>query len=212
MIAQPKEPDLKSILHEAADHPVPHHARSFLYCFGGLTFLTFLVQVVTGMLLAVYYRPAPEMAYQSVKFITEEVAMGSVIRSIHSICSNLMVVLVIIHMLRVIYTGSYKPPRQFNWVAGVLLLQLVLGFCFTGYLLVWDQVGYWAAVIGTQIMGSVPVIGDMLLNLAQAGSKVTGYTLTRFYALHIVVLPVSAILLMGFHFFMVRKQGISGGL
>ncbi|GFN22837.1 cytochrome b N-terminal domain-containing protein [Thermanaeromonas sp. C210] len=212
MASQLKEPDLKSIWREVADHPVPFHARSFLYCFGGLTFLTFLVQTVTGIILAIYYRPTPEMAYQSVKFIMEEVPMGSVIRSVHNIGANLMVILVVIHMLRVIYTGSYKPPRQFNWVVGVSLLLLVLTFCFTGYLLVWDQVGYWAAIIGTKIMGSIPLLGDKLLVLTQGGTKVTGYTLTRFYALHVVVLPILTLILMGIHFFLVRKQGISGGL
>ncbi|WP_273484362.1 selenite/tellurite reduction operon b-type cytochrome ExtP [Desulforamulus ruminis] len=207
-----RDVDVKTMLQEVAAHPVPEYARKFYYCFGGLTFLTFVIQVLTGILLAVYYKPTPEAAYESVKFITDEVALGAVVRSVHRICSNLMVVLVILHMLRVIYTGSYKRPRQFNWVVGVTLLLLTLGFCFTGYLLIWDQVGYWAAVIGTQIMGSVPVVGDTLLNLAQAGSKVSGYTLTRFYALHIVVLPVVTIVFLVIHFIMVRKQGISGGL
>lgn len=212
MAVKQGEPDVKSIWTEMATHPVPAHARNFMFCFGGLTFLTFVVQVLTGIMLAVYYRPTPEMAYQSVKFITEEVSMGAALRSVHNIAANLMVILVVIHMLRVIYTGSYKPPRQFNWLVGAALLVLVLGFCFTGYLLVWDQVGYWAAVIGTKIMGSVPLVGNKLLLLTQAGTKVTGYTLTRFYILHIVVFPVLAILLMVAHFYLVRKQGISGRL
>lgn len=212
MSTQIRDVDVKTMLKEVAAHPVPQYARKFYYCFGGLTFFTFVIQVLTGILLAIYYKPTPEAAYQSVKFITDEVTMGAVVRSVHRICSNLMVVLVVLHMLRVIYTGSYKPPRQFNWVVGATLLLFTLGFCFTGYLLIWDQVGYWAAVIGTQIMGSVPFVGETLLNLAQAGSKVTGYTLTRFYALHVVVLPVATIIFLAVHFIMVRKQGISGGL
>lgn len=212
MSAQTKEVEVKDMLKEVAAHPVPKYARKFYYCFGGLTFFTFILQVLTGILLAVYYKPTPEAAYQSIQFIMNEVTMGAVVRTIHRICSNLMVVFVILHMLRVIYTGSYKPPRQFNWVVGATLLVLTLGFCFTGYLLIWDQVGYWAAVIGTQIVGAVPFIGEPLLEIAQAGSKVTGYTLTRFYAIHVVVLPVVTIGFLVAHFIMVRKQGISGGL
>lgn len=206
------ETDLRTIWKEIAAHPVPFHARNFMFCFGGLTLLTFVVQVFTGILLAVYYRPTPETAYQSVKFITDEVSMGAALRSVHSVAANLMVIMVILHMLRVVYTGSYKPPRQFNWVVGACLLVIVFGFCFTGYLLVWDQVGYWAAVIGTRIMGSVPLVGNTLLLLAQAGTKVTGYTLTRFYILHVVVFPLLTMALLAAHFYMVRKQGISGGL
>lgn len=212
MDMQQGEQGLRYVWREIAEHPVPRHARNFLYCFGGLTFLCFVVQVITGVLLAVYYRPTPEMAYRSVMFINEEVTMGAAVRSVHNIAANLMVVMVVLHMLRVIYTGSYKPPRQFNWVVGASLLLIVLGFCFTGYLLTWDQVGYWAAVIGARIMGSVPLVGDKLLLLTQAGTKVTGYTLTRFFALHVVVLPLLTVGLMAIHFFMVRKQGISGGL
>jgi len=203
---------LKHIFQEIANHPVPKHARSIMFCFGGITFLLFLVQVVTGILLALYYKPNPELAYQSVLFITHEVTMGGVLRSVHNISANLMVIMVMLHFLRVIYTGSYKPPREYNWVVGVLLLIIVFGFCFTGYLLPWDQQGYWAAVIGAKIMGSVPVIGPKLLILTQAGTKVTEYTLLRFYILHVAVLPVLAIGLMAVHFLMVRKQGISGGL
>jgi cytochrome b6 len=162
--------------------------------------------------LAIYYKPTPEAAYQSVQFIMDEVALGAVIRTLHRVCSNLMVVLVILHMLRVIYTGSYRKPRQFNWVVGVTLFLLTLAFCFTGYLLIWDQMGYWGAVIGTKMVGIVPFIGDSLLNIAQGGTKVTGFTLTRFYAIHIVVLPIITVLFLVIHFIMVRKQGISGGL
>jgi cytochrome b6 len=206
------EVEVKDMLKEVATHPVPKSARKFYYCFGGLTFFTFLLQVLTGIILAIYYKPTPEAAYQSVQFIMDEVALGAVIRTLHRVCSNLMVVLVILHMLRVIYTGSYRKPRQFNWVVGVTLFLLTLAFCFTGYLLIWDQMGYWGAVIGTKMVGIVPFIGDSLLNIAQGGTKVTGFTLTRFYAIHIVVLPIITVLFLVIHFIMVRKQGISGGL
>ncbi|AFQ45309.1 cytochrome b subunit of the bc complex [Desulfosporosinus meridiei DSM 13257] len=206
------EASLTDMFKDLASHPVPKHARSYMFCFGGITFLLFLIQIITGILLAIYYKPTPELAYESVIFIEQDVWMGAAIRSIHNIAANLMVITVLAHMLRVIYTGSYKPPRQLNWIIGACLLIVVFAFCFTGYLLPWDQLGYWAAVIGTKIMGSIPWLGEKLLLLSQAGSKVTGYTLTRFYALHIVVLPVIAIFSMVIHFLMIRKQGISGGL
>lgn len=212
MAVEPKEIDLKHIIQEVAEHPVPWHARNFIFCFGGITFLLFIVQIITGIILAVYYKPTLETAYESVMFITNEVTMGSAIRSVHNIAANLMVIMVLLHFLRVIYTGSYKPPRQFNWVVGVLLLLLVITFCFTGYLLPMDQVGYWAAVIGTKMLGSIPFVGEKLLLLSQAGTKITDYTLTRFYIIHVVVLPVITIFLMVIHFLMVRKQGISGRL
>lgn len=212
MAMEERELSLGTIWKEVAAHPVPRQVRNFMYCFGGMTFLLFLVQAVTGAILAIYYKPTPELAYQSVLFIENEVTMGAAIRSVHNISANLMVIMVVLHMLRVIFTGAYKPPRQFNWVAGVLLLMVVFAFCFTGYLLPWDQVGYWAAVIGAKILGSVPLIGPKLLLIAQAGTKVTGYTLMRFYILHICVLPILTIGLLIAHFYLVRKQGISGGL
>jgi len=200
------------MLRDVGAKPVPLSVRRFYYCFGGLTFLTFLVQVMTGIILAMYYVPTPEGAHASIQFIMTEVNLGAVIRSIHRMASNLMVIFVLLHMLRVILTKSYQHPRQLNWIAGVCLLVLTLGFCFTGYLLIWDQVGYWAAVIGTQIAGSIPFLGGFLQDLAQGGSKVSGFTLSRFYALHIAGLPILAILFLILHFLMIRKQGISRGL
>ncbi|WP_172637574.1 MULTISPECIES: cytochrome b N-terminal domain-containing protein [Desulfitobacterium] len=207
-----KEVEVKDMLKEIAEHPVPRHARNFIFCFGGISFLLFLVQVVTGIVLAVYYNPTMEGAYQSVMFINNEVFMGKALRSVHNIAANLMLIMVVLHFLRVVFTGAYKPPRQFNWVVGVLLLLLVVFFCFTGYLLPLDQVGYWAAIIGTKILGSIPIVGDQLLLLGQAGTKITDYTLMRFFIIHIVILPVVTIGLLIAHFLMIRKQGISGPL
>ncbi|WP_208925193.1 cytochrome b N-terminal domain-containing protein [Desulfitobacterium hafniense] len=209
---EPKEVEVKDMLKEIAEHPVPKHARNFIFCFGGIAFLLFLVQVVTGIVLAFYYSPTMEGAYQSVMFINNEVFMGKALRSVHNIAANLMLIMVVLHFLRVVFTGAYKPPRQFNWVIGVLLLLLVIMFCFTGYLLPMDQVGYWAAIIGTKILGSIPIVGDQLLLLGQAGSKVTDYTLIRFFIIHIVILPVITIGFLIAHFLMIRKQGISGPL
>ncbi len=212
MAFEHKEVEVKDMLRDIAEHPVPKHARNFIFCFGGITFLLFLIQVVTGIVLAVYYKPTMEAAYQSVMFINNEVFMGKALRSIHNVSANLMLIMVVCHFLRVIFTGSYKPPRQFNWVVGVFLFIFVILFCFTGYLLTMDQVGYWAAIIGTKILGSVPLVGDQLLLLSQAGTKITDYTLIRFFIIHIVVLPVLTIGLLIAHFLMIRKQGISGPL
>lgn len=212
MAVEEREISVGGIWKGMSSKPVVKEVRNFMYCFGGITFLLFLIQGITGAILAIYYKPTPELAYQSILFLENEVTMGAAMRSIHNISANLMVIMVMLHMLRVIYTGAYKHPREFNWVAGVLLLIIVFGFCFTGYLLPWDQVGYWAAVIGAKIMGTVPLIGSKLLLIVQGGSKVTGYTLMRFYILHICVLPVITIGLLIIHFYLVRKQGISGGL
>ncbi|AVX19794.1 cytochrome b6 [Carboxydocella sporoproducens DSM 16521] len=194
---------------EIKEHPVPPHALNPIYCLGGLTFLSFLIQAVTGIILALYYRPTPEEAYASIQFIMEQVSFGAMIRSVHHYAANIMVLLVMLHMLRVFYTGSFKKPRELNWVVGVLLYLLTLAFGFTGYLLPWDQVAYWASVVGTEIMGGIPVIGKYLMILARGGLKVTEFTLTRFYVAHVIILPLLAILLMGLHFLMVRLQGIS---
>jgi len=194
---------------EFSSHPVPVHAQNPIYCFGGLTFLTFLIQVLTGIFLAVYYQPTSDKAYQSIQFIMGQVRFGAYVRSIHHYSANLMVVLVFLHMLRVFYTGSFKKPRELNWVAGVCLLILTLGFGFTGYLLPWDQVAYWASTVGTEIMKGTPVAGKYLMILTRGGLKVSDFTLTRFYALHVMILPAVTIVFLIAHFVMVRIQGIS---
>lgn len=195
-----------------SNHPVPRHALNPIYCFGGLTFAAFLIQVVTGIFLALYYKPTPDTAYASIEFIMNEVRFGAVIRSIHHWSANLMVVLVLLHMIRVFYTGSFKKPRELNWVVGVMLFIITLGFGFTGYILPWDQVGYWASTVGTEIAGGVPFIGKYILILLRGGLKITDFTLIRFFIAHIVILPVITIILLGAHFIMIRVQGISDEL
>ncbi len=192
-----------------SSHPVPKHALNPIYCFGGLTFLAFLIQVVTGIFLALYYKPSPETAYASIEFIMNEVRFGAIVRSIHHWSANLMVVLVLLHMIRVFYTGSFKKPRELNWVVGVMLFIITLGFGFTGYILPWDQIGYWASTVGTEIAGGVPFIGKGIMALLRGGSKITDFTLIRFFIAHVVILPVITIILLGAHFMMIRIQGIS---
>lgn len=204
--------ELSELLETFLRKPVPRHARAWWFCLGGITFFLFFIQVVTGILLAIYYRPTPDEAYASVLMIMNDVSFGWLIRSMHAWAANLMILFVFLHMLRVFITGAYKPPRELNWVVGVFLLMITLAFGFTGYLLPWDQVAYWATTVGTEIVGGIPVVGKPLLVLLRGGEEITGLTLSRFFAIHVLVLPVIIVVLLAAHFAMVRRQGISGPL
>ncbi len=188
--------------------PVPNWQRRWFYCLGGLTAFTFVIQGITGIMLAFYYKPTPEAAYASIQYIESQVYLGSMIRMIHHWSANFMIVLCIAHMLRVFIMGAYKAPRELNWVSGVILLTVTLGFGFTGYLLPWDQRAFWATTVGTEIAGSLPVIGDLALVLLRVGWSISDLTLSRFYGLHVIILPLLTVMMMGAHFLMVRKQGI----
>jgi len=194
------------------DKPVPAHARKFWYCFGGLTFFVFLMQAMTGIFLTLYYVPSQERAYSSVFYITHYVPYGWLIRSVHLWGAHLMVIFVVIHMLRVFVTGSYKAPREFNWVAGVLLFAVTMAFGLTGYLLPWDNKAYWGSTVATSLMGAVPFAGKTIQFIVVGGQTIGGPTITRFFSLHVFLLPVALIGLMVVHFWMIRKQGISGPL
>jgi quinol-cytochrome oxidoreductase complex cytochrome b subunit len=193
------------------DRPVPGWINYF-YCFGGITFTLFVVLVLTGLLLSMYYLPSEHEAFRSVERIQLTVPLGKVLRGVHYWAGNLMVVTIVLHMLRVFVTGAYKSPRELHWVAGSFLLLLTLGFGFTGYLLPWDQKAYWATVIGTNMLGSSPLIGHFLSGLLRGGTDVTGVTLLRFYSLHTLWLPGFTALFLWLHFHMIRRTGISGGL
>ena len=190
------------------DKPIPA-GLNVSYCFGGITFFLFLMLAATGFFMAVYYVPSPLQAYDSVDFITYEVSMGGIVRGVHHWSANLMVVTIFLHMLRVFIYGAYKNPRELNWIIGVLLFSLVMAFSFTGYLLPWDQKAYWATQVGTSIMGTVPVAGEYALRVMRGGMKLGALTLTRFYALHVIFLPIGTICLLMGHFLMIRRQGIS---
>jgi menaquinol-cytochrome c reductase cytochrome b subunit len=192
--------------------PVPAHARTFWYCFGGLTFFTAMMQIMSGTFLTLYYEPTPDRAYASVFYISNYVKYGWLIRSIHSWGAQLMVVFVIIHMIRVYVTASYKHPREFNWVAGVLLFTVTMTFGLTGYLLPWDQKAYWGSTVTVSLMKQVPLMGEWMARIVVGGDKLGAPTLTRFYSAHIMVLPAVLLGLLFAHFWMVRKQGISGPL
>jgi quinol-cytochrome oxidoreductase complex cytochrome b subunit len=174
---------------------------------GFITFFLFLILLTTGIALMVYYRPFPTQAYQDMKDLQFAVFMGTFLRNMHRWAAHGMVICVFLHMCRVFYTGSYKKPRQFNWVIGVLLLLLTLSLSFTGYLLPWDQLAYWAITVGTNIGSYAPLIGGQLRELLLGGHSVGEGALIRFYVLHVAVLPAALILLTIVHFWRVRKDG-----
>jgi quinol-cytochrome oxidoreductase complex cytochrome b subunit len=206
-------------------HPITIPRRAlrvhFTFCLGGLTFFLFLVETITGLLLMFYYRPVPEYAYVDMKTLEYAVQFGITLRNLHRWGAHLMVITVMLHMLRVFLTGSYRPPREFNWVIGVLLLVLTLLLSFTGYLLPWDQLAFWAVTVGTNMAAATPFIGaegpfhglmgTTPLNdvrfLLLGDMKVGSNALLRFYVLHCVGLPLVAVVLMMVHFWRVRKDG-----
>ena len=207
--------NLTPLLKELADHPVPDHANplkrrmALIYCFGGISFLIIALQILTGMFLMFYYVPAPDHAYASVMYIKKEVLFGGFVQNLHRIGASAVVVMVFLHMLRVYFTKAYKNPRELNWVVGVCLLFVVVGFGFTGYLLPWDQRAYWATTVGLNIVETIPWAGGFLADALRAGSEVGMLTLVRFFVIHVMVLPAILVLLLFAHFFMVRRQGIS---
>jgi quinol-cytochrome oxidoreductase complex cytochrome b subunit len=186
---------------------IPAEART-LY-FGGIALFLFGIQVATGTLLALYYKPTPDAAYDSVLFMMSDVNFGWLIRSIHHWAANLMILFVILHLLRVFFQAAYKYPRELTWVVGIGLLGITLVFGFTGYLLPWDQRAYWATVVGTEIAGSVPVIGDQLLQLLRGGVDVTEATLSRFFGLHVLVMPLALAGLLLVHLTLVHQLGLA---
>lgn len=199
---------LREALGKALKKPVPAHVN-YLYCFGGIAFLLFVNQIITGVLLAFYYKPSPAEAYASVQYIMNNVKFGWLIRQMHAWGSHLMILMVILHMTRVFFHGAYKEPRDINWIAGTFLFFLTITFGFTGYLLPWDQLSYWATTVGTEIAGGVPVIGKYLLYFIRAGEDVSGATLTRFYTIHVIILPWITAGFLALHFLMIRRIGIS---
>lgn len=203
-------------------HPVKVHRKGIkithTFCLGGLSFLMFIVLTVTGVLLMFYYVPDVGRAYNDMKDLAYVVRLGMLLRNMHRWSAHAMVLLVILHMGRVFYTGSYRPPREFNWVVGVLLLVCTLLLSFTGYLLPWDQLAYWAVTVGTNMARATPFLGhkgpfamttvDNDVRFAMLGGTIIGQNaLIRFYVLHCVVVPLAAAVLMAVHFWRIRKDG-----
>ncbi len=188
---------------------VPPHIN-WLYCLGGLSFTTFIIQVITGVFLMMYYRPTPELAFSSVEFIVKEVPYGWLIQRVHAIGANTMIVLVMAHMVRVLFYNAYQKPRELHWISGMFLFGLTMVVSFTGYLLPWTQLSYWGATVGTNMPSAMPVIGDWLVRMARGSEHVSGATLTRFFAMHVVALPALLSAFAGWHFVMIRRTGVAG--
>ncbi|MCK5429055.1 MAG: cytochrome b N-terminal domain-containing protein, partial [Anaerolineales bacterium] len=181
----------------------------WFYTLGSATLCVALIQGVTGILLTIYYVPTPDHAYNSVLFITTQVPAGWLIRGLHHWGASAMVILTVLHMLRVIYYGSYKFPREVTWFTGVILLIVVIGFGFTGYLLPWDQKAFWATTVGTLIAGTPPLVGDFILRVVRGGDELSAVTLARFFGVHVWVLPATLLLLLSMHMYLVIRHGIS---
>jgi len=201
--------DLSGLRHFVAEKGVPIHAQEIWYYLGGLTLFLFAVQVFTGILLLLYYRPAATEAYESVQFIVTRVPFGWLIRNIHSWSANLLVAAAFAHFFSVFLLKSYRKPRELTWVSGILLLFLMLAFGFSGYLLPWNELSFFATKVGTGIAGSVPLAGHFLLRLLRGGDDVTGATLSRFFGLHVAVLPALSTALVAAHLLLVQRQGMS---
>jgi len=196
-----------SIFRSFVDRPIPRDIGWF-HALGSATLFLIILQVVTGIALTLSYVPSPDAAYQSVLYI-DATPFGGFVRGVHHWGASLLVIVMVLHAIRVFGWASYKYPRELNWIIGALLLFVVLGFAFTGYLLPWDQKAYWATVVGTNVAGQVPIIGGPLLELLRGGVQLGAVTLVRFYGIHVWVLPAVLGLLVGLHIFAVIRQGIA---
>ena len=191
------------------DEPIPGGA-SWIYVFGSATLFLFLLQLITGMFLVVYYVPSPDHAYDSIRFIMDSVMFGHFIRGLHHWGASGMIVAIGLHMLQTYLYGAYKPPREILWMAGVALFMTTLAFGFSGYLLPWDQKAYWATQVGVNMVGTIPWIGDDLVRIIRGGQTLGALTLSRFFALHILFLPLAMLGLIGLHLFILRRVQPAG--
>ena len=184
------------------------HVRiTHTYCLGGITFFFFLGLTVTGVMLMFYYVPAPERAFSDIQALETNIRFGMLMRNLHRWMAHGMVISVFLHMMRVFYTGAYKPPREFNWVVGVILLVLTLLLSYTGYLLPWDQLAIWAVTVGMNMAGTAPLLGETVRLLFLGGFEVSDAALIRFYTLHVIGLPLLAAIFMAVHFWRIRRDG-----
>lgn len=197
--------DLRSMTNE----PVPNHLKHWWFCLGGTPAYLFAVQIVTGILLAFYYQPTQDGAYESVRYITEEASYGWFIRSLHKWAATLMIAAVVLHQMRVYFTGAYRRPRELNWMIGMLLLILTLLTGFTGYSLVYEQLSYWGVTVGANIAESIPLVGSFLRDMLLAGDSYNQHTLSRFFILHAAILPGTMILLIIVHVALIRMHGVT---
>jgi quinol-cytochrome oxidoreductase complex cytochrome b subunit len=192
-------------------HPTRLHKThvkiTHTYCLGGITFFFFLGLTVTGVMLMFYYVPTPDRAFTDLQSLETNIRFGMLMRNLHRWMAHGMVISVFLHMMRVFYTGAYKPPREFNWVVGVILLTLTLALSFTGYLLPWDQLAIWAVTVGMNMAGTAPLLGDDARLVLLGGLEVSDAALLRFYTLHVIALPLLAAIFMAVHFWRIRRDG-----
>jgi quinol-cytochrome oxidoreductase complex cytochrome b subunit len=188
---------------------VPIHKLSYWYFFGGITLFLFGIQVCTGILLLLYYRPSANEAFESVQYIMTRVQFGWLVRSIHSWSANLMIFTAFVHMFSVLFLRAYRKPRELTWVTGMILLLLTMGFGFSGYLLPWNTLAFFATKVGTEIAGQVPLVGKSIMVFLRGGDEVTGATLSRFFGFHVAVLPGITTLLILIHLALIQKLGMS---
>ena len=198
-----------NLVRHAGAESVPHHLEKFWFCLGGTPIYLFAVQVITGIALTFYYIPSPDQAYASVAAITNELRFGWYIRSLHKWSSNLMIATVFLHLLRVYFTGAYRHPRQLNWCIGLALLGISLAFGFTGYSLVYEQLSFWGATVATNLIDAVPLIGPYIARFVRGGPEIGENSLTRFFILHIGILPTVLLVLLGLHITLIRLHGIA---
>lgn len=196
-------------LRELTNEPVPNHLKRWWFALGGTPAYLFVVQIVTGIMLAFYYQPAPTTAYESIRYITHEAAFGWYLRGLHKWAATLMIASVILHQMRVYFTAAYRRPRELNWVIGMALLMCTLLTGFTGYSLVFEQLSYWGATVAANISDAVPIIGGFAKQMLLAGSEYNPRTLPRFYILHAAVLPTTIILLVAIHIAFIRMHGVT---
>src|ERR687888_2489418 len=182
---------------------------NWMQTLGSATLTAFLVQVLTGVILAMYYKPDPNSAYDSIQHITNDVTLGWLVRGMHRWGASVFIILMFFHMARVFLFGAYKYPRELNWIVGVLLLTLGMFEGFTGYLLPWDQTSYWATVVGININGTAPFLGPFIASLLRGGAEIGPETLARFYSIHMLVLPGAIIALIGLHLYLVVRLGVT---
>jgi quinol-cytochrome oxidoreductase complex cytochrome b subunit len=196
-------------LRELTNEPVPNHLKRWWFCLGGTPAYLFVVQIATGILLAFYYQPAPASAYESVRYITDEAAYGWFLRGLHKWGATFMIAAVVLHQMRVYFTGAYRRPREVNWLIGMALLMCTLLVGFTGYSLVFEQLSFWGATVAANISNQVPLVGGFIKELLIGGESYNERTLSRLYILHAAVLPATMMLLLFVHITFIRLHGVT---
>ena len=200
--------DLSPVINLIKHKKVPVHRHSVWYYMGGVTLFLFMIQLFTGIMLLLYYKPGEDSAYESVRFIVINVKFGWLIRNVHSWSANLLVLFAFIHMFSVFFSKAYEKPRELTWVSGFIILILSLAFGFSGYLLPWNELAYFATKVGTDMVGVIPIIGEPLKVFLRGGEDVTGATLSRFFGIHVAVLPAIFTLFLVLHLLFIQRQGM----